>query len=118
MITEDEIVKAKQSAMGNELGRVAIQGVRAILKRKYIDKDGVKYTEPAEGRSKHSTGYTLVFEKHDLNGYISADEAKELGLITVIGEDENGKRVLQWTASQLGFQPNPDATKRGTWQTA
>lgn len=108
MLLGSQIIKRKNFGLGNELGAVSVQGVRASLKVTMDETTG----DPK------SSGYRLFFESHEKNGYIDSHTAKELGLISPVGRTAEGDTVYQWTASELGFQPNPDTTKPGTWLTA
>lgn len=107
MLLGSQIIKRKDFGLGNELGAVSLQGVRASLKVTMDETTG----DPK------SSGYRLFFETHEKNGYIDSHSAKELGLISPVGRTAEGDTVYQWTASELGFQPNPDTTKPGTWLT-
>lgn len=108
MLLQSQVLARKSFAFGNDLGAVPVQGVRATLKVNLEEATGKVI----------SSGYRLYFDKHEFHGRIDADQAIKLGLVSPIGKTKDGDVVYQWTASELGFQPNPDPKKPGTWLTA
>ncbi len=108
-IKASQIIERKEWALGNKLGFVPVQGVRAVLSVKYAEVDG-KATEQVK-----ASGFSLFFEKHGKNGYISCDEALKGGFMAPVGKDADGELVYEWAVSRIGFQPNPDAAAPGTW---